>query len=80
MATVAIEETPALAALAALVERVERGGSVEITRGGRPVATVARAAAPPLDPEEVVATSRRLRKGRLLGDLDIKALIEEGRE
>jgi prevent-host-death family protein len=66
--------------LSALLERVERGEEITITRHGKavarlvPVATVSREGL-----EDVVARLKNFRKGRRLGDLSAKALIEEGR-
>jgi prevent-host-death family protein len=66
--------------LSALVEQVERGEEVTITRHGKavarlvPVGAVSRGGL-----EQTVARLKAFRKGRRLGDLSVKALIEEGR-
>ena len=65
--------------LPALLNEVERGETIVITRHGRPVARLA-----PVEPAgrsvaEVIADIRELRKGQTLGGLSIRELIEEGR-
>ena len=68
--------------LTALVDQVERGGEeVVITRRGKPVARLApieggfdRARA-----SKVAADLRAASRGKRLGGISIKALIEEGR-
>jgi prevent-host-death family protein len=63
-----------------LLERVERGEEITITRHGKavarlvPVGAVSRGRL-----EDTVARLKRFRKGRRLGDVAAKALIEEGR-
>ena len=63
-----------------LLKRVERGERIAITRHGAPVAMLV-----PFEEkrESDVATSveemKAFRKGRTLGNLTIKQLIEEGR-
>ena len=70
------EETP----LAALLERVERGEQVTITRHGRPVARLMPLpSARETNLDEVFAEMDRLRVGNRLGDLSTRELIEEGR-
>ena len=64
--------------LAALLDRVERGEEVVITRRGKPVARLVAASSRP-SPEEAVAALREARKGLNLGGLDWKALRDEGR-
>jgi prevent-host-death family protein len=70
----------AMTRLSTLLEEVERGEVVTITRHGRavarlvPVRAVSRRRL-----EETVARLKAFRKGRRLGDLSAKALIEEGR-
>jgi prevent-host-death family protein len=67
--------------LSALIDQVEQGETIEITRRGRPVALLS----PPQkaeqsDPARAVAEIRKLRKGNKLGPgLTIRQLIEEGR-
>ena len=66
--------------LSTLLEQVERGEEIVITRHGRavarlvPVGAVSRARL-----EDTVARLKSFRRGRRLGDLSAKALIEEGR-
>jgi prevent-host-death family protein len=67
--------------LSALLDLVERGEEVTITRHGRPVARLV-APAPAGNREAAVAAVKRmreLRKGVTLGGLKIKDLINEGR-
>lgn len=65
-----------------LLDMVERGEEVTITRNGKPVA---RLIAPVVDEErraraQAAADSiREMRKGVTLGGISIKELIEEGR-
>lgn len=67
--------------LSALLDRVEKGETIEITRRGRLVAVLAppqRLAKPDL--HKVTEAMLRERKGRKLGKgLTIRQLIEEGR-
>ena len=75
--------------LAELLDEVEHGGEVVITRRGKPVARlvapkpVARLVAPrPVDREAAKAAAERIRRrsrGVTLSGLSIKSLIEEGR-
>ena len=66
--------------LSALLEQVERGEEITITRHGRAIARLM-----PVTPisrdrlEQTVARLKAFRRGRRLGDLTAKALIEEGR-
>ena len=66
--------------LSALLEQVEGGEEITITKHGRPVArlvpvgAISRARL-----EDTVARLKSFRHGRRLGDLSAKALIEEGR-
>ncbi|MDI3471003.1 MAG: Prevent host death protein, Phd antitoxin [Pseudolabrys sp.] len=63
--------------LSALVEEVEKGGSVVITRHGKPVAKLVRAT-PELTPEEIVQRRDAIAALRKLArELDIKATHEE---
>lgn len=66
---------------AALLDRVERGERISITRHGRVVAVLA---PPPEMPdrtvEEAIAEIIEMRKGRALGhDLSVRDLINAGR-
>ena len=64
-----------------LLERVERGETIQITKRGQPVAVLAPPAeASARDLKQVTAEIRRLRKGNKLGPgLTIRQLIDEGR-
>jgi len=63
-----------------LLDEVERGETVTITRHGRPVARlVPVSAASKRTVEETIQAIREFRRGRSLGGLKIKDLIEEGR-
>jgi len=65
--------------LPALLDEVEKGNSVTITRHGSPVAVLVPANRTTLPPvSETVASLRAFRKGRKLG-MDVTALIAEGR-
>lgn len=65
--------------LSALLDRVERGETITITRHGEPVAVLAPANAPgKATHEEIVAGLREIRK-RVRGKVDVRKLIEEGR-
>jgi prevent-host-death family protein len=66
--------------LSSLLEQVERGEEITITKHGRAVARLVPVGAVNRDRlEDVVARLKAFRKGRRLGDLSAKALIEEGR-
>ena len=64
--------------LSRLLERVERGERITLTRHGRPVAMLV-----PVDekrpPEEVVGEMRNFRRGRRLGSVGLREMVEEGR-
>lgn len=63
-----------------LLERVEAGETITITRHGRPIAVLTalpRAAARPA--AEVIAELKELRRGKTLGDVTLRELIDEGR-
>jgi prevent-host-death family protein len=67
--------------LAALLDAVERGEEVTITRRGKPVAKLVRHELA-VDRAKAIAAAeqlRSMRKGVTLGDMSIKELIEEGR-
>jgi prevent-host-death family protein len=66
--------------LAALLERVAQGETIEITRRGVPVARLVPAtSASGGDPRKLAAEIRRLRKGNRLEGVKIRDLIEKGR-
>jgi prevent-host-death family protein len=60
----------------ALLDRVERGEEIVITRHGRPVAKLVPAAT---DMAEVVAKIREVASRNTLGGLDWRELRDEGR-
>jgi len=63
--------------LSALVEEVEKGGSVVITRHGKPVAKLIRAE-PELTPEEIAQRTEAVEGLRKLArEINIKATPEE---
>ena len=66
--------------LSRLLDEVERGESIAITKHGRPVALLV----PPAGRNEMsvakaIAGLRRFRKGRSIGDVSLRELIAEGR-
>jgi prevent-host-death family protein len=64
-----------------LLDLVEHGEEVVITRRGKPVARLVRATGAS-DPSAAIDAARRIianRKGRSLGGLNVKGLVEEGR-
>jgi prevent-host-death family protein len=66
--------------LAAILERIEQGESVTITRDGRPVAHLVRLAEPSeLDRQEAIRQLREFGKGRHLDGITLRELIDEGR-
>jgi prevent-host-death family protein len=68
--------------LSALLDRVERGEEITITRHGKPVAKLV-PARPGFDREKARAAAeglRELSKGVTLGGIPIKELINEGRK
>jgi prevent-host-death family protein len=66
--------------LSSLLERVARGEEVVITRHGKAIARlVPAAAAERADIDAAIAKLKAVRAGVTLGDLDWKALRDEGR-
>jgi prevent-host-death family protein len=66
--------------LPALLDRVERGESITITRHGHPVAQLVPVSKPGRrEFAQIIREMNELRKGNRLGDLTVKQLIEEGR-
>lgn len=66
--------------LPALLERVAKGETVQITRRGTPVAKlVPTEQESPRDPKGAARCICQLRKGIRLGKLSVRALIREGR-
>lgn len=63
-----------------LVERVQKGERITITRYGEPVAVLIPVeSAPPSPLDEVIRDIKSLRTQNSLGDLNLKEMIEEGR-
>lgn len=66
--------------LAQLLERVAEGEEFLITKHGKPVARlVPTTVKPKPDVRAAVEAMKQLRKGRTLGGLSIREMIEEGR-
>ena len=65
-----------------LLDQVERGGEVTITRRGRPVAKLVPARAGANSQAAQAAVTRILERSRgvTLGGIGLKSLVEEGRE
>jgi prevent-host-death family protein len=64
----------------ALLERVTKGETITITKHGIPVAKLVPATAPAKrNRAEVIRELKEFRKGRTLGGLTLKQLINEGR-
>jgi prevent-host-death family protein len=78
MKTIGIFETRTH--LSRLLEEVERGKEFTITRRGRAIARLVPVGAASREGlADTVARLKSFRRGRRLGDLSAKALIEEGR-
>jgi len=73
---IAVEDAPPLEELLAAVER---GETVDLVRDDRVVARMGPRPIAEMTGEEMLATMRALRAGRTLGDIDVRAAIEEGR-
>jgi prevent-host-death family protein len=66
--------------LSALIDEVERGNEITITRRGAPVARLVPAYATRRNnPQEAADRLRQLRRGIKLGRVSIRSLIDEGR-
>jgi prevent-host-death family protein len=65
--------------LAKLLDDVERGETIVITRHGKPIAQVSPIARPSRSMREVIDDIRESRKGVKLDGITIKELINEGR-
>lgn len=62
-----------------LLDEVERGETITITRHGRPVARLVPVSGRRRSVQETIEAIEEFRKGHTLGDLTIRELIEEGR-
>ena len=69
----------AKARLAGLLDEVERGETIEITRHGKPVARLVPLATPKRNVAETIAAIREFRKGKRLNGITLRELIDEGR-
>jgi prevent-host-death family protein len=65
--------------LSKLLERVERGERITTTRRGKPVAVLAPRPAEQPGVKRVIEEFKAFAKGRSLGDISIRDLIDEGR-
>ena len=63
-----------------LLDEVEQGETITITRHGRPIARVVPVRGRQRSVKEAIAAIREFRKGHTLGDITAKELIEEGRK
>jgi len=77
MATVGVYQ--AKTQLPKLLDQVVRGERVTITRHGRPVAMLVPVPAGPRPVADVIASLRASRKGRRLGRVSLRSLIDQGR-
>ena len=66
--------------LAALINRVQSGERITITRHGAPVAVLIPAAKDRVTASQAITEIRKLRKGVRLNGLKLKTLISEGRK
>jgi prevent-host-death family protein len=67
--------------LAQLLDDVERGETITITRHGIPVALLVPRSLeyPRMSVDEAIAALKEFRKGKTLGGLTIREMIDEGR-
>jgi prevent-host-death family protein len=65
--------------LAKLLDRVSKGERITIVRHGVPVAVLVPPDSRAEDAVEATLSIRELRRGKTLGRLGLKALVEEGR-
>ncbi len=63
-----------------LLDQVERGETITITRHGKPIAHLVPVATRRRSVEEAIADMREFRKGGRLDGLTMRELIEEGRK
>jgi prevent-host-death family protein len=63
-----------------LLDEVEQGETITITRYGRPIARLVSISRPRRSLDETIAAMREFRKGNRLDGLTIRELIEEGRK
>jgi prevent-host-death family protein len=79
MAVSAVGAYDAKTHLPSLLDRVERGESVTITKHGRPVARLVPVSSRSAAPSAVIAALRGARLGVRLGEASVSEMIEEGR-
>jgi len=65
--------------LSRLLEEVEAGGEVIVTKHGRPIARIVPIDEPRRSRTEVLADLDAFSRGKTLGDIPIRELIDEGR-
>ncbi|MDR1188257.1 MAG: type II toxin-antitoxin system prevent-host-death family antitoxin [Bifidobacteriaceae bacterium] len=65
---------------AQLLDEVETGQAITITRHGAAVAQLVPATRPPGQPAEIVEQFRQARRGLRLNGVSIRELIDEGRQ
>lgn len=63
-----------------LLDAVEHGETIMITRHGKPVAKLVPVEKPQQDVSKVIEAILEARKGRTLGGITIRELIDEGRK
>jgi prevent-host-death family protein len=79
MSTSSIGAYDAKTHLPRLLDQVERGDSVTITKHGRAVARLVPVSSRSASPETVIAALRSARSGVRLGRGSIRGMIDEGR-
>ncbi len=62
-----------------LLDEVERGETITITRHGRPIARVVPVHGPRRTVQETIEAIREFRKGNRLDGITVRELIDEGR-
>ena len=65
--------------LAQLLDRAARGERITITKHGVPVAVLGPVGGPGVEATAAVDAIMEFRRGRTLGGLDVRSMIEEGR-
>ena len=65
--------------LAQLLDRVARGERITITKHGVPVAVLGPVSGPGVEATAAVDAIKEFRRGRTLGGLAVRSMIEEGR-
>jgi prevent-host-death family protein len=65
--------------LSRLLEEVEAGGEVVVTKHGRPIARIVPIEEPKRSPADVLAELDDFARGKSLGGISISELIDEGR-